>query len=128
MLKLFPKYNIIDPWDLDEIVDVVNDGHLDAFILSLENKKSEFPLGTLSCAITHPVNNKHISIQIDLNLEVNQLVSMRVCDDGDGFINIKHDLQSLEMVIHDIKHDTIPLHNVNTISEILIYPAYDTIE
>lgn len=116
-LNLYPCYDFLDPWDIDELLDIVTNGELDDFISSL--RISDFPLGTLSLPITKPMNDLTIHILIDLSKPKDDWYMMRVCDGGDGFMIIFHDPESLAKVIAAIHSNTMPLynvsHNINTV-------------
>jgi hypothetical protein len=119
---LFPRYDITEPWHLDDLIRIMHDsGEFDAFIANVI-ATNDFPLGTFSCAITHPFNGKTVLVFVDA--KQSRLVGLRVCEDNFGFIPIKHDRASLEQVVEDIKNDTLPLFNVRESDEVMSYPAY----
>jgi hypothetical protein len=119
---LFPRYDITEPWHLDDLIRIMYDsGEFDTFIADVI-ATNDLPLGTFSCAITHPVNGKIVLVLVDA--KQSRLVGMRVCEGNFGFIPIKHDRASLEQVVEDIKNDTLPLFNVCESDEVMNCPAY----
>ena len=130
-IQMFPRYENPDPWELDELVDAVCDGLVDEFVFSTIPRKNEFPLGMLSMPVTKPVNGMVVMILVDLGAieRGGSLYKMRVVEEdgeawGDGFMDIKTDLVSLEMVTLAIRNGTMPLHNVTPKEEITVedYP------
>jgi hypothetical protein len=121
---LFPRYNITEPWPLDDLIRIMYDSKdFDSFIKDVI-ATNDFPLGTFSCAITHPVNGKIVIVLVDA--KQSRLVGMQVCGDefDSGFIPIKHDRASLEQVVEDINNDILPLFNVCESDEVTSYQAY----
>jgi hypothetical protein len=128
---MFPCYENPDAWDLDELVDSIERGYIIDFILATLPNKAKLTLGTLSMSVTKPVNGMTIYILVDLNeierqvennCEIEDWYIMRVDDDGDGFMAIKNDIESIQMVIEAIKNNTMPLHNVTKNIDPSLYP------
>ena len=121
----FPRYDITEPWHLDDLVRVIHDtGEFDAFVKNVI-ATTALPLGTFSCDVTHAVNNKIIRVLVDANApKQSRIVGMRVCEDDFGFIPVKHDRASLQQVVQDIKNDTLPLFNINESDQVMCYAAY----
>ena len=111
-IRLFPYYDTDSVFDLDQLVDAIKDGSIDAIMFDLMNRKDEFEMGTLSMPLTKPVNKMRICAMIDLTSDIPSYV-LRVDDDNnDGFMNIKSDATSVQKVVDAIKTQTMPLYNV----------------
>ena len=126
-IQMFCYYENPDAWDLDELVDSIECGYIIDFILDTLPNKHKLPLGTLSMPVTKPVNGMTINILVDINeierqIEIDDWYIMRVDDDGDGFMTIKNDIESIKMVIEAIKNNTMPLHNVTKNIDPGLYP------
>ena len=114
-----------EPWHLNDFISALYDtGEFDTFIENVF-ATNNFPLGTFSCSVTHPVNNKTIIVYVNGNSpKQSRIAGMRVREDDYGFIPIKHDRESLQQVVEDIKNETLPLFNVNDSNEVMKYHAY----
>lgn len=130
-IRMFPYYENPDAWDLDELVDAIELGYIIDFILATLPNKEKLTLGTLSMPVTKPVNGMTVNILVDLNeierqmeenCEMEDWYIMRVDDDGDGFMTIKNDIESIQIVIEAIKNKTMPLHNVTKNIDPSLYP------
>ncbi len=127
-MACYPMYTNPDAWELVDLVDAINKGRIIDLILSTLPKKDEIPLGAFSIPLTKPVNGMTVKILVDLNaLESDNVLDwyiMQVVDDGDGFMKIKNDVDSVEMAIVAIQNNTMPLHNVtvNVNTDVTLYP------
>ena len=123
-IKAYPLYSNDDLWELGELVACIQEGSITDFIMTCLCNKDDFLLGTLSMPLTKPVNGMTIDILIDLNaanVEADDRYFLRVNNSGDGFIDIKNDIEFIEMAIAAIKNNTMPLYNV---TKNIDYSAY----
>lgn len=108
MTRLFPKYKNTNLINIDELPDSI--GMIEEFMNFYIDAIDNIPLGCMSINITKPHNDLYIIALIDLH---NERFDLRVEQkNGDGFIDIKTDRNSLIKVVDAIKSNSIPLLNL----------------
>lgn len=124
-IQCFPRYENANPWELEDLTEGVRDGMIDAFVFDMFAQKDKLPLGTFSFPLTKPVHGLSVYILVDLNTiekENRELYTMRVKDEGDGFMDIKTDIDSVQMAVLTILENKMPLHNVSKDINVCDYP------
>jgi hypothetical protein len=130
MINLYIPVSIdCENFNIDDVEWIVR--NKEEFIIPYIAMKEEYPLPTISiqlCDWYEYKDDTYISIEMMINLDNIDDFSLRVnegyyCNtnnmiiDGDGFVDIKTDSESIQKAINDIKNKQIPLRNkVHTIN------------
>jgi hypothetical protein len=123
-MKLYPR---VDSQDIhvDDVIHVIQ--NLDEFLAPTIKDKDKLPLSTISMRLTPWMNNSnqhnsYFSMVLLVDLNNIQDFGLRIVDgyfcnfnhdvlEGDGFADIKTDIESLKLVVEDLKIGNILLHN-----------------
>lgn len=123
MINLYPRYQPQE-FEIDDIFDVIE--NLSEFLAPAVAEIDSLPLSTMSMRIckwqTVPDKDTYLSLNLLVDLKNIPDFKLRVHDgyfsscnnaiiDGDGFVDIKTDTESIRQALADIKNGTIPLHN-----------------
>lgn len=125
MVHLYPHITISESFELDEVIHFVE--NIGEYVAPLIANKDQFPLQRVSFQLTkwyQPPNSKseYLCIGVGVNLDDCNDFFLRVEEgyysdtdncvrESDAFVDIKSDVESIQMAIDDIKNGSIPLWN-----------------
>jgi hypothetical protein len=122
--------------EFDDVVDVIQ--NLDEFLTPIKKIKNNLPSSTIFMRLTPWINNSneyhsYLAMFLLVSLDNTQQFVLTINDgyfcnlkndivEGDGFVDIKTDINSIQQAIKDMKAGYIPLHNKCQIIDYQYYP------